>query len=227
MGIRENYRKITDDIGHSAASSGRDPSEIRIIAVTKTHPVETVQAAIDCGIQLFGENRIQEARQKIPELSGDFSFHLIGHLQSNKAREAVELFDLIHSIDKLSTVAKVNREAERIQKVQDVLVQVNTSFEESKSGVKPEETAELCSQISKLDNISLRGLMTIGPFTSDIGKIRNSFRMLKKLQDDIYRTRSLTLTELSMGMSSDYTIAIEEGATMVRVGSAIFGERNY
>lgn len=227
MRIRENYVRITEDIVRAASTSGRKPSEISVIAVTKTHPVETIQAAIDCGIKLFGENRIQEAKQKIPELSGDFSFHLIGHLQSNKARDAVQLFDFIHSIDKLSTADKVNSEAERIHKVQNILVQVNTSFEDSKNGVKPEEAMELCSQISKLEHLSLHGLMTIGPFTGDTEKIRNSFRTLRKLRDDINSTLTLSLTELSMGMSSDYAVAVEEGATIVRVGSAIFGERNY
>ncbi len=227
MSIIDNYNKIKSHIREIAASTGREHEKIKIVAVSKIFPAATVQKAIDSGIWLFGENKVQEAKGKIQELNGEFSFHLVGHLQSNKAKDAVKLFDVIHSIDKVSTAERVNSEAKKISKIQKILIQVNTSGEETKSGVDPEEVFDLCSNIIGLDNIEVLGLMTIGPFTDDEQSIRKSFKILKNLLDDINSKLGFNLQELSMGMSSDYPIAIEEGATMVRVGSAIFGQRNY
>lgn len=226
MSFIDNYKRIQEQIGTTARVAGRNPNDVSIIAVSKTFPFETIQSAIGEGIRLFGENRIQEAKAKIPLLSGDFSFHLVGHLQSNKAKEAVHLFDLIHSIDSESTAARVDSEAAKTAKKQDILVQINASFEDTKSGVAPEEARALCEKIALLKNIRLRGLMTIGPNTDDPVKIRESFRMLRSLRDEIGARLSMELRELSMGMSSDFLIAVEEGATMVRIGTLIFGGRS-
>jgi len=227
MGIKDNFNRIRSEADGICRAYGRDPESLRIIAVSKTHPAETVQEAIESGILLFGENKVQEAQKKIPLLTGSPVFHLVGHLQSNKTRQAVALFDLIHSIDRLTTAAAVNDEAARIGKVQKVLVQVNTSYESSKNGVSPDEAATLVHQMSDLKNIDVRGLMTIGPFTDNIDTIRKSFRLLKNLLDDINSSYGMTINELSMGMTSDYHVAIEEGATMIRIGTAIFGQRDY
>lgn len=226
MNFFQNYSAIRGRIDDRARTAGRKPEDIRIVAVSKTFPPETVQAAIDQGIRLFGENRVQEAKAKIPALSGDFRFHLVGHLQSNKARDAVRMFDMIHSIDKLSTARKVAEEALRAGKIQTVLVQVNTSAEETKSGIAPDGAFELCREAAALPGIALAGLMTIGPLEGDESAVRASFALLRKLRDDIGVRLGMELRELSMGMSGDYLIAVDEGATMVRIGSAIFGSRS-
>ncbi len=225
--IRDNYDALASEIDEFCRKSGRDPGEVKIVAVSKTFSVETIQDAIDQGITLLGENKVQEASGKIPGLTGSFSFHMVGHLQSNKARDAVKLFDCIHSIDKFSTAIKVDAEAAKIDKIQKILVQVNISHEESKSGTGEEETLNLIKNITELEHIELLGLMTMAPFTDEEEPIRRSFRVLRELMEKINRTLSLDLKELSMGMSSDYRIAVEEGSTMVRIGTAIFGQRDY
>ncbi len=226
MGIIENYKRIESEIAAIAASSGRNPSDVRIICVSKNFVESVVQEAIDAGIGVFGENKVQEAKRKIPNLKGDFTFHMIGHLQSNKARDAVSLFDLIHSIDKDDTAAAVHREAARLGKRQKVLVQVNTSGEESKSGTDPDDAPDLVKRILDMKNLDLRGLMTMAPFTDDEAVIRKTFRAARELMKSINASLGIALDELSMGMSSDYRIAVEEGATMVRIGTAIFGHRD-
>lgn len=226
MSVVENYSRIQDEIGKIAIAIGRDPGNIRIIAVSKTFDAPTVQEAIDAGVRVFGENKVQEAKIKIPLLKGDFSFHMVGHLQTNKARDAVNLFDAIHSIDRIETAVKVDAEAGRIAKKQKVLVQVNASREDSKSGVAPGDSLDLVRKILDLENLELIGLMTMAPFTDEEGPVRSAFRETRRLLDRINDTFRLTLGELSMGMSSDYRIAVEEGATMLRIGTAIFGSRN-
>lgn len=225
MSVIENYNRILDEIHEVASSCGRSPEDITLIAVSKTFDESVVQGAIDAGIRVFGENKVQEARSKIPRLKGDFVFHMIGHLQSNKARDAVRLFDMIHSIDSIGTAAKVDSEAGAAGKKQKVLIQVNASGEESKSGVEPVLAIELARQIVGLKNLYLRGLMTMAPFTDDIEVIRSSFRKTRETLELVNKELGLELRELSMGMSSDYRIAVEEGATLVRVGTAIFGNR--
>ncbi|MBN2403689.1 MAG: YggS family pyridoxal phosphate-dependent enzyme [Spirochaetes bacterium] len=227
MGIFENYREICEDVEHISVSAGRNPGSVKIVAISKTFPVMAVQDAIDNGILLFGENKVQEAKQKIALLKGEFAMHLVGHLQSNKAKDAVKIFDLIHSIDKFSTAFKTDEEAKKISKIQKILVQVNTSGEETKSGIAPEETIKICRDILSLKNLEILGLMTIGPLTEDADSIRTSFKMLKNLLKETNAELGLDMKELSMGMSSDYRIAVEEGATMLRIGSAIFGQRTY
>ncbi len=226
MSIIDSYTRIEKEIAAIAAASGRSPGGIRIIAVSKTFDESIVQEAIDAGIRVFGENKVQEAKRKIPNLRGDFIFHMVGHLQSNKAREAVQLFDLIHSIDKLETAVAVDREAGRIVKKQKVLIQVNTSGEESKSGIAPSSARDLADRVMELKNLDLHGFMTMAPFTNDEGVIRDTFRAAKRLLEEINGSLGLALAELSMGMSSDFRIAVEEGATLVRIGTAIFGHRD-
>lgn len=226
MSIRDNYIRLQNEIAELAVSRKRNPGDVRIIAVSKTFSAAAVQEAIDAGIRVFGENRIQEAGQKIPLLAGDFTFHLVGHLQSNKAREAVELFDLIHSIDKFSTAERVSAEAQRFGKRQKILIQVNTSGENSKSGVSPDQAQDLAGRIGALADLELLGLMTMAPFTEDEEPVRKSFRTARETLEKINGVLNLGLSELSMGMSSDYRIAVEEGATMVRIGTALFGQRD-
>lgn len=216
-----------DTVAETAVRHGRTPGEIRIVAVSKTFPAGTVQHAIDDGIFLFGENKVQEAKSKIPVLKGSFDFHLVGHLQSNKAKDAVVLFSLIHSIDKFSTAVKVDQEAAKTGKIQKILVQVNTSEEASKSGIDAENSIELCRQIISLRNLELLGLMTIGPLGGDDRAVRSSFISLRNLLAEVNTFLGLELKELSMGMSSDYIIAVEEGATLLRIGTSIFGGRGY
>ncbi len=227
MSIIENYRKIEESVREAAGSCGRNAEEIRIIAVSKNFPRETVQEAIDSGIELFGENKVKEAKEKIPGLSGTFIMHMIGHLQSNKAKDAVRLFDLIHSLDKRDTAEKINREAEKIEKVQKILIQVNTSGELSKSGTDPENALNIIDAVADMKNTETLGLMTMAPYTRDTALIRDCFRKLKDTLETINSKLGTNMRELSMGMSSDYRIAIEEGATMLRIGTAIFGERRY
>jgi hypothetical protein len=227
MSIIEKYNRIKDEIEAAAEKDGRNPDDIKIISVSKTFPAETVQSAIDSGIELFGENKIQEASDKIPLLHGKFKFHMIGHLQSNKSKEAVRLFDLIHSIDKSETAKKVSIEAEKVHKIQNILIQVNTAGESQKSGSDPENLFTIFDIILPLKNIKIIGLMAMAPFTDDKIIIGNCFSKARKLLEQINDRYNIKLKELSMGMSSDYKIAIAEGATMVRIGSAIFGYRNY
>ena len=227
MGICENYNAIREDVDRAALACGRTPESVKVIAVSKTFPASDINEAIACGIREFGESKIQEVKDKMPLLSGDFSLHLIGHLQSNKAKEAVKFFDLIHSIDKESTARKVDLEAAAAGKIQRILLQVNTSGEESKSGCAPEDAVELCRKISQLQNIRVEGLMTIGRAADTVDSVKQSFSLLRNLRGMMRDSTGLALDELSMGMSGDYKTAIEEGATMLRIGSAIFGYRTY
>lgn len=227
MVIIDNYHLIKDRIREAAVQCGRNADEILLLPVSKTFPAETVQEAIDSGITVFGENKVQEAKEKSTVLEGDYSFHLIGHLQSNKAKYAVNIFNMIHGIDKVSTATKLSAEALKNNKKIDILLQVNTSGEVSKSGISTEEAEEVCSEILKLNNIELKGLMTIGPLTDNIKETSESFKKLRLLLEAINKSLNLNLNELSMGMSGDFETAVKEGSTIVRVGSAIFGKRDY
>ncbi len=227
MNFHENYKSIIDSINERALKCSRDPHSIKVVAISKTFSAETVQGAISSGIKLFGENKIQEAKNKIPLLKGDFDFHMVGHLQSNKSKDAVKLFSLIHSIDSLSTAEKLNREAENSAKIQNILIQINSSGEGTKSGISPDQAVDLAGSIIELKNLNLKGIMTIGPLTDNISDIIKSFSLTAKTMGRINMELSINLTEISMGMSDDYLIAIEEGSTLVRIGSAIFGGRSY
>jgi len=227
--LKDRIAEIQNRIAAAAEQAGRSPDDIRLVAVSKTKPVASVQKALTGGLNLFGENYIQEAREKVDALSGSGAqWHFIGHLQSNKAKYAVKLFDLIHSVDSPKLARELNKQAAKIDKVQPVLVQVNISAEATKSGTSSEETVDLVTAISDLPNLSLQGLMTMPPFFDDPDRARPYFQELRQLRDHI---RSLTIPgvamhELSMGMTGDFEAAIAEGATLVRIGTAIFGERS-
>lgn len=226
MNLRDRYKKIRDDVYNAAERCGRNPGEISILAVSKTVPHPVIQEAIDSGITLFGENRIQEAKAKIPLLNGSFSVHMIGHLQSNKSADAVKLFDLVHSIDKISTAAALNSEAEKSGKIQKVLIQVKTYEEDTKSGISPEESLKLAENIILLKNLELQGVMTIGPLTDDKVITRRAFRETAAVLANLNLKLGLDMRQVSMGMSGDYVIAVEEGSTILRIGSSIFGARH-
>jgi len=230
--LSKNFEKVKERIFQAAVRCGRDPGSVRLVTVSKTMPVEIVRAAVTAGVTILGENYIQEARSKIELLSTNaLSWHFIGHLQTNKARYAVRLFDLIHSVDSLRLARELNKEAGKIKKTQPVLIQVNIGKEASKSGVSAEDIKKLVEEVIQLENLSLRGLMTMPPFFNDPEKARPFFSLLRDLRDRICKeieptlNRNNSLDELSMGMTGDFETAIECGATLVRVGTAIFGER--
>ncbi|MCX8030625.1 MAG: YggS family pyridoxal phosphate-dependent enzyme [Thermodesulfovibrionales bacterium] len=228
--LLENATAIFKKISHSAMRAGREPDEIKLIAVTKTVKLSIIEEAIEIGLRIFGENRVQEAQKKIESLSLkgkniNVQWHLIGHLQSNKARFAVKLFDLIHSVDSIDLAKEIDRQAQKINKVQRVLVQVKLSEEYTKHGIREDNLIELVETVSYMKNIKLEGLMTIPPFFEDVEKVRPYFRRLRQLRDNLVAV-GFPLKELSMGMSGDFEVAIEEGSTMVRIGTAIFGQRS-
>jgi PLP dependent protein len=229
--IVENIVEIKQRITSAALRVDRDPAEIKLLAVTKTHPVESIQMAIENGIEFISENRIQEAEDKLPKLENLYKeFHFIGHLQSNKIKKLMSLKPaLIHSIDKLSTASKLNDFLELNDLSQDILIQVNTSGEASKFGIEPVDAISFARELSKLKNLNVKGLMTIGMFTDDEQIVRACFRKLKDIFDQLKNEQisEIPMQYLSMGMTNDFEIAIEEGANIVRIGSAIFGYRNY
>ncbi len=224
--IAERLARVRREIDTSARSCGRDPEKIRLLAVSKTFPPEIVEEAAAAGQTWFGENRVQEAFAKIPKVrSRGLHWHLIGHLQSNKARRAVELFEGIETLDRPGIVRKLGSLAEELDKTLEVLVQVNVGEESQKSGVDPHSAESLVELVDQFPRLQLRGLMTIPPYFADAEKCRPYFRQLRKVFDQINLGRSEPLTELSMGMSHDFRVAIQEGATLVRVGTAVFGAR--
>ncbi|WP_342039446.1 YggS family pyridoxal phosphate-dependent enzyme [Desulfatibacillum alkenivorans] len=228
--IRKNLREIQDSIQKAAEKCGRDPQSIRLVAVSKTKPAEMLRQAADAGATIFGENYIQEAREKIAELDSlEVEWHFIGHLQSNKAKYAVPLFSLIHSVDSFKLAREIDKQAAKAEKIQDILVQVNISGEETKSGAGENEAINLVKEISALENVRVKGLMTMPPFFDDPDRARPFFRRLRELAQAIQSKgfENVSMEELSMGMTGDFEAAIEEGATLVRVGTAIFGARNY
>lgn len=204
-------------------------AEVKLVAVTKNHPVEAMRQALDEGVQDIGENRIQEAVQKYTTLERQACWHLIGHLQTNKARQAVEYFDLIHSVDSEHLAKVLNREAEKIGKVQEILVQVNLAREESKSGLYEEELPEVLHKLDAMANLRIRGLMCMAPNYENVEECRPLFRRMYGIFQHVKEIdwQTANITYLSMGMTHDYEIAIEEGANIVRVGTAIFGPREY
>ena len=213
-------------IAIAAVRSGRDPGTIALVTVGKTQSVETIGHAISAGARIIGENYIQEAREKWDALfQRQVQWHYIGHLQSNKAKFAVRLFDLIHSVDSLKLIAELNKQAAKIGKIQDILIQVNLSGEATKSGTDEAGAAELVGHLTRFENIRPLGLMTMPPFFNAPEKARPYFAALRHLRDKIAGTVNLALPHLSMGMTGDFEVAVEEGATLVRVGTAIFGER--
>jgi len=226
--IALNMMAVQQRITETCTRCGRDSNAVRMIAVTKTVSAETVRVAIQAGAVLFGENYIQEAREKCGMLvEYQVSWHFIGHLQTNKAKYAVKLFDLIHTVDSLRLATELDREARKIGKVQKILIQVNIGKEASKSGIDAESAEMLIRSLAAFPNLSVRGLMVIPPFFDEPERVRPHFRGLRELQDSLNKSSitGVSLDELSMGMTGDFEAAIEEGATMVRIGTAIFGER--
>jgi len=227
MSIAENLKTVQDRIASAAQRAGRDPASVRLVVVTKTVDPERIREAVAAGAGILGENRVQEAKEKIEKLGAIASWHLIGHLQTNKAKYAIKLFDLIQSVDNIDLAKEIDKQAAKIGKVQDVLIEVSIAGEVSKAGAAIDTVIALIKDAAKLNNISIKGLMTMPPFLNDPEEVRPYFRKLRQLAAGIAKENipGVSMQELSMGMSGDYEVAIEEGATIVRVGTAIFGGR--
>ncbi|MEE9911799.1 MAG: YggS family pyridoxal phosphate-dependent enzyme [Deltaproteobacteria bacterium] len=225
--IADHIAVIRKRIADAATRTGRDPGSIRLMAVSKTVEPERIRQALEAGITLLGENYVQEAREKIPAIGHDVEWHMIGHLQTNKVKYVVTLFDWIHSVDRLELAQELDRRAGQNGRTLNVLIEVNVSGEASKSGAEPSQVLELARQIATLPNLHVRGLMTMPPYSDDPENSRPYFSALRKLRDEIAAAAipGVAMDELSMGMTDDFAVAIEEGATIIRVGRAIFGER--
>lgn len=224
----KRLQTVKDRIQTAARACGRNPGTIRLVAASKTVPTARVRQAIQAGVTILGENYVQEARTKFNDLATyAVSWHFIGHLQSNKAKYAVRLFDLIHSVDTLKLARELDKQSRKINKIQEILIQVNISKEASKSGVNVKDTLSLLTEISRLENLSVKGLMTMPPYFNAPEKVRPYFTALRNLRDRLEQQGLLNvgLDELSMGMTGDFEVAIQEGATLVRIGTAIFGDR--
>mgnify|MGYP001558734165 CR=1 FL=1 len=227
MSIADNLKTVMDRIAAAAKRAGRDPASVTLVTVTKTVDIGRIREAVSAGAVILGENRVQEAKEKIEKLGNIAAWHLIGTLQSNKAKYAVKLFDVIHSVDNLELAKELDKQAAKIGKVQKVLLEVNIAGEASKSGVAFSDAIALVREAAKLRNVSIKGLMTMPPYSEMAEDSRPYFRKLRDLAAAIARENipNVSMHELSMGMSGDFEVAVEEGATMVRVGTAIFGER--
>lgn len=227
--VKENLEQVRENIKKACENAKRDVSEVTLIAVSKTKPVPMLQEAYDAGSRDFGENKVQEIMDKYPVLPEDIRWHMIGHLQRNKVKYIVDKVCLIHSVDSLRLAEEISSQAEKKQVEVDILVEVNIAQEESKFGTSREEAIALVEEISRLPHIHVRGLMTIAPFVENPEDNRKYFKQIKELSVDIMQKNidNVSMGVLSMGMTGDYMVAIEEGATMVRVGTGIFGERNY
>ena len=227
MSIKENYKRVKERVAEAAVKAGRDPSEITIVAVTKTHPAETVEEALAAGVTDVGENRVQEFLSKEPGVTTRCRWHLIGHLQTNKVNKVVGKFSMIHSVDSLKLAEKLSGAGVRDGITTDILLEVNTSGEESKFGLETDSALELCSEIAKLPALNLRGLMTVGPWVEEAAVLRKAFVSLRRLGEKIEEEgiNGISMEHLSMGMTDDFEIAIAEGSTIVRLGRVIFGAR--
>ncbi len=227
MTIADNVASVQERIRNAARRAGRNPADIRLVAVSKTVSADCIQAAIAAGVTIFGENYVQEARPKIAQIGQRVAWHFIGHLQTNKAKYAVDLFSMVHSVDRVLLAEVLNQEAQKRGKILPVLIQVNISQEESKSGIDPQGALELIERIAAFKHLALQGLMTMPPWFDEPEKARPYFIALRNLREELAAKRipGVSLRELSMGMSGDFEVAIEEGATLVRIGTAIFGPR--
>ena len=227
--LADNYRQVLNNIQDACQAVGRDPKEVTLVAVSKTKPVEMLQQVYDAGARVFGENKVQEIMDKYDHLPGDIRWQMIGHLQRNKVQYLVDKVDMIHSVDSYRLAQTIETEAAKKNVTVSVLLEVNVAEEESKFGLKMNEVLPLVQQISELPHVQVKGLMTIAPFVSNPEDNREIFRKLKKLSVDIEakNINNTTMSVLSMGMTGDYMVAVQEGATMVRVGTGIFGERDY
>jgi pyridoxal phosphate enzyme (YggS family) len=225
--VSDRIAEVTRRIQAACDRAGRDPREVTLVAVTKTVPPERIREAVAAGVKILGENRVQEAAAKASFVLGGAIWHLVGHLQTNKVKRALTIFDMIQSVDSLALAREIDRRASEAGRRVDVLVEVNTSREASKFGAAPEECVDLVGEMSHFRHISVEGLMTIGAFTSDEGAVRACFRRLRDLRERIQSAKleGVPMEYLSMGMTSDFEIAIEEGSNMLRIGTAIFGAR--
>ena len=227
--IKENLEFVEKNICEACKKAGRDRSEVTLIAVSKTKPVSDIREAMACGITVFGENKVQEIRDKTAEITEPLSWHMIGHLQANKVKYLPGVACMIHSVDNVKLADEIEKQAAKHELVMDVLIEVNMAHEDTKFGLSPEETIDFVKKISKNEHLNIRGLMTIAPYTEDPESNRVYFKGLRELKDKINSLNipRVQMDTLSMGMTGDYSIAIEEGATFVRVGTGIFGERDY
>jgi len=227
MSVAQNIRQVREEIAAAASRAGRSPSAVRLMAVTKTVDDARIAEAIRAGVEIIGENYVQEAKRKIEALGKSCEWHLIGHLQTNKAKYAVHLFDMVHSVDRMELAVELDRRARAAGRVVPVLIEVSAAGEETKSGVPLDAAPALIRAVAPLENLAIRGLMTMPPFFDDPEEARPYFRTLRELRDRIAAEAipRVEMAELSMGMTGDYTVAVEEGATIVRVGRGIFGER--
>ena len=223
--IAENLERVREQIAQAAAQSGRSVGDVELVAISKTHEATKVREAIQAGQRLFGESKVQEARVKIPELPSNTRWHFVGHLQKNKIRHALPLFELIHSVDSVALAQDMNRIAEEDGLRPRVLLEVNVAGEGSKFGFQPDKLQTELESLLALPRLSILGLMCIPPIAEEAESSRKYFASLRELRDRLQREFHVDLAQLSMGMTQDYTVAVEEGATLVRVGTAIFGER--
>lgn len=228
--VEDNLKWVRERMTSACQSVGRQPEEVKLLLATKTVPVSRIKRAIDAGETLLGENRVQEFPDKYSALENDHpEWHFIGHLQTNKVKNVLKYVTCIHSVDRLKLGKEIHKQLTKENRKLDILVQVNTSYEDSKFGVAPEEALQLIEQLAELDTLNIKGLMTIGKLSADEKDTRKCFRLLKSIQQQVIEQNypGVAMDELSIGMSGDFEVAIEEGATMVRVGTAIFGERQY
>jgi hypothetical protein len=227
MDLAANLEQVHRRIDQACARADRDPSEVTVLAVSKGHGPDAVRKAVELGQRLFGENKVQEAKSKIPLCPGQAHWHMIGHLQTNKCRDAAQWFDMIHSVDSLRLARELDKQLERAARAMPVLLEVNMAGESSKSGYAPERVLEEWAEINALPRLEIHGLMTLAPWTRDPEKARPIFRKLKELKATIEDRLGAPLPHLSMGMSGDFEIAVEEGATLVRLGTCLFGPRRH
>ena len=227
--VAENLAQVQKNIEESCGNVNRDPGEVTLIAVSKTKPVEMLREAYDAGARVFGENKVQEIVDKYDHMPSDVKWHMIGHLQRNKVKYIVDKVAMIHSVDSFRLAETIEKEAAKKNVTVPILIEVNVAQEESKFGLKPEEVLPFIEQIASFPHIQIKGLMTIAPYVENAEENREIFRELKKLSVDIAakNINNVTMSVLSMGMTGDYMVAVQEGATMVRVGTGIFGARNY
>jgi len=225
--VAANYRKVLDSIAEATAKSRRAAGQVKLLAATKSQSIELIRAAVDAGVTLIGENYVREAAGKKPRIDEAIEWHMIGHLQRNKVKAAVDLFDVFESLDNLPLARELDKEGQKRNKVIRVFVEVNLGGEESKTGVNESEAASLVQQVASLSHLRVEGFMSVPPYREDPEEVRPYFRKLRLLQEKLGEIRSprLELRELSMGMSHDYKVAIEEGASIVRIGTALFGAR--
>jgi pyridoxal phosphate enzyme (YggS family) len=223
--VKDNLETINKKIKEAALKVNRDPQEIKLVAVTKTATLEQIKEAINEGVKIIGENKVQEAKEKYQVLTTEVKWHLIGHLQTNKVKYAVEIFDLIHSVDSIKLAKEIDKRSVQFKKTIDVLIEVNISGEETKYGYNPEKVEAFLKEISEFSGIRVRGLMTIAPISKNKEEVRPYFRRLRELSERIRdkNIKNIKMDYLSMGMTDDFEIAIEEGANMVRIGRGIFG----